>query len=611
MSTPQKLRVLVVDDEPDLANVITYNLTRHGHQASSAESGEAAETALQKEPLPDIVISDVMMPGIDGFELCRRLRANPRTADIPLFFLTARSAAADRYEGFRAGCDDYLAKPFDMQELMLRVDALARRLGKARKAASNLAAPTTSTGNVALPPAQATPTALMQKLAVYEERFPALRSVRRDVLLGSSESVLSLFEEILIQAHTRDPVLILGETGTGKTVVAEALWRLGPRSDQTFRTVNCAELQAADPLIVMGRLFGFGRNSGLQHVPKEGQPGILEECHGGTLFLDEVALLPSQAQALLLLPAEGRPFNLAAGRGDPVTVDVKLIFATNRDVHAEARAGRFPLDFVMRMGQSIIRLTPLRERPEDARELCIHFVEEAAREMGRGGLKPSLALLEEVARRPWPGNVRELRNSVRDAVRRAVFHDSPTVELNHLPPATQTWRGSTSTVPPVTPPSTPPPVEPERQSTPPSNPAGVEFTAPELAELAVLRKHRFQIGPSEAELGLSQKSRTLTNHLRGLCFKALHRTQFNVGQAALAVVGSSDEALHERMQARIHHYLVTVRENVTAGTPEKLFNNLPRDYHRAVEEAVSRARSGGLPDAPRGTQTSQDDDGAG
>jgi DNA-binding NtrC family response regulator len=605
MAERDPLRILVVDDEPDLCNVIRYNLNRRGHVAAVADSGEAALALLGQDPVPDLVVSDVMMPGMDGFELCRRLRATERTAQIPVVFLTARSAPADRQEGFRVGCDDYLAKPFDMDELLVRVEALGRRLGWARRAAERVAV--AAAGPDARAPVRAPPvvgpTEVMQKLAQYEQRFPALRTVRRDIILGSSSSMANLFEEVLIQSHTRDPVLIFGETGTGKTVVAEALWRLGPRADKPFRTVSCAELQAADPLIVMGRLFGFGRNSGLLNVPKEGQPGMLEECHGGTLFLDEVALLPAQAQALLLLPAEGRPFNPAAGRGEPVQVDVKLLFATNRDLVAETAAGRFPLDLMMRMGHALIRLPSLRERPEDARELCRHFVAEVAVELGQPGLEPSTALLEEIERRPWPGNVRELRSAVRDAARRASFHGAAEVGRDHLPPPSSLLvPGEVAANVPGMPPA---PTEGRGRPVPqvaaapspplPPNPGGVEFSTQELLELVVLRRHRFHMAPAETELGLSQKSRTLTNHLRGFCFKALHRTGFDVAKSAVAVAGGPEEMLVERLTGRIQQYLATVRDNVAAGTPEKLFNNLPRDYHHAVEEAMARARDGTLP----------------
>jgi DNA-binding NtrC family response regulator len=607
------LHILVVDDEPDLANVIRYNLSRRGHTVTTAGSAEEALQLLAGTITPDMLISDVMMPGMDGMELCRRLRAAPATSDIPVILLTARAAPADRQEGFRSGCDDYLGKPFDMAELMLRVDALGRRLTWARQAVSRVTA--RSSIPSAVPPA----TTWMERLAGFEARFPALKTLRATVKLGSSESMVNLLEEILIQAHTPDPVLIMGETGTGKTLVAEALWKLSPRAEKPYRTVNCAELQAADPLVVMGRLFGFGRNSGLHNVPKEGQPGMLEECQGGTLFLDEVALLPPQAQALLLLPAEGRAFNPAAGRGDPVTVDVKLVFATNRDLPAEARAGRFPMDLMMRMGHAVIRLPSLRERPEDAAELAHHFVAEAARELN-ATLTPSPALLLDVTRRRWPGNVRELKSALRDACRRASFRGLNVVDVEHLPPGAgqdgATAPAAITASRSQTPPALSPVVAahgapaPARIATPVavSQLHGVDFTAQELGELNVLRRHRFQIAPSEAELGLSQKSRTLTNHLRGLCFKALQRTTFNIQDAAVAVAGTTEQSLVDRVSDRIHQYLHTVVTNVGANAIEKLYNNLPRDYHRAMEEAVQRARNNTLPAVSLPTTPPTDDE---
>src|SRR4029077_18153610 len=129
--------------------------------------------------------------------------------------------------------------------------------------------------------------------------------------------------------------------------------------------VNCAELGAADSAITAGKLFGFGKGSGLQNIAKDGQPGMLEESDGGTLFFDEIHRLPQETQAMLLLPIEGRAFNPAAGKGDPKTVDVKFIFATNVDLKAEAQAGRFPFDLYQRLAQSQIKVPALRERRDD------------------------------------------------------------------------------------------------------------------------------------------------------------------------------------------------------------------------------------------------------
>jgi DNA-binding NtrC family response regulator len=616
------VHLLLVEDEPDLRNTLRYNLKRAGYVVTDVGNGSEAVRALAQAPAGpagpvDVVVSDVMMPVMDGMALARALRADAATRELPLMFLTAKGDAADRLEGFRSGADDYLTKPFNLEELLARVQVQARRALVARRVRRLL--PSTPSSD------RGPGDDLYAKVAMWEARFPMLAVLRRDQIVGASKRTLALLREILVRAPGKDPVLIVGDTGTGKTGVAEALHRLGPRAEKPFRVVNCAELAAADQAITAGKLFGFGKGSGLANVSKEGQPGLLEDVDGGTLFFDEIHRLPMDAQAMLLLPIEGRPFHPAVGKGNPRAVDVKFIFATNIDLKAESALGRFPFDLYQRLAQSQIKVPSLTERREDILTLAEHFLDECKQDFDLHNATFAPSLARHLVEREYAGNIRELRNLVRELARRAAFELDTVLQLEHLP---ESWQaasetpsrvhsaasvasslslpptGVSSTVPAFVATSSTPP------STPPSNvlpgvavkpvaglddDAGGFWNELEMQELKALRAHRFRIADAERELGLSSKSRTLTNHLRGLCFKALAHTMngemFDVDGAARLIVGRNDEALLDRTVERVQSYLDMVEKHVAAHTTDLLFNNLPRDYRKFVERAVDATRA--------------------
>jgi len=607
------VHLLLVEDEPDLRNTLRYNLKRAGYVVTDVGNGREAQEALAAAPqgdrgAVDVVVSDVMMPVMDGIALVKALRADVVMRELPLMFLTAKGDAADRLEGFRSGADDYLTKPFNLEELLARIQVQARRALVARRMRKLLPAPTSAD--------KAAGDDLYAKVAMWEARFPMLAVLRRDQIVGGSKRTLALLREILVRAPGRDPVLIVGDTGTGKTGVAEALHRLGPRADKPFRVVNCAELAAADQAITAGKLFGFGKGSGLNNVSKDGQPGLLEDVDGGTLFFDEIHRLPLDAQAMLLLPIEGRPFHPAVGKGNPRTVDLKFIFATNVDLKAESAAGRFPFDLYQRLAQSQIKVPSLGERREDIQTLAEHFLDECKAEFDLQNATFAPSLARHLVERDYDGNIRELRNLVRELARRAAFELDTVLQLEHLPDGWDDVDGDTlrpaTTSAPTTqapgapaPSSAPPATSAAATTKPPSSPpakamAGLDDDAcgfwneVEMQELVALRRHRFRIADAEKELGLSSKSRTLTNHLRGLCFKALTHTMrgdaFDVAGASRLVVGRDDEALLDRTVERVQSYLEMVEKHVAAHTTELLFNNLPRDYRKFVERAIDAAR---------------------
>ena len=567
--------VMVVEDESELRTTLEYNLSREGYRVVEASHGQEALEILRRDGMVGVIISDVMMPVMDGVAFVREVRSLPQGKDVPFLFLTARHAAPDRIEGLRAGADDYITKPFDLEELLARVAVHARR------------AQVVSQLRDRVPPLQ--PTAppggddLLVKLVQWEQRYPALAALRHRTMVGASPAALQLLREVLLNARGSDPVLVAGGTGAGKTGVAEALWRLGSRADRPFLVINCAELGAADPMLTQGKLFGYGKGHGLANIPKEGQPGALEDAHGGTLFLDEIHQLPTAAQAMLLMPLEGRAFNVAAGKADPRTVDVRFIFATNLDLAREATQGRFPQDLYQRLSASVIHTPDLASRRQDVPALVAHFVAEGCKDLALPECAVSPDLMAELTRRPWPGNIRELRNTVRQILRRAAFEEDAVLMLSHLP------EDRAETAPPAAEAVTQGDMAADASQGGPQPP----WVEPDQRILGQLRRYRFKLAATEQALGLAAGSKTLSHQLRGLCCKALAHTGFDVEAAAALVVGSPDRPLLDRTEERMRGYLDMVASHAAAHTTPTLFRHLPRDYRRYVQAAVDHVRAQG------------------
>lgn len=577
--------ILVIDDEEDMLDTIAFNLEAAGHGVLRASSGEQGLQVLDGAT-PDLIISDVMMGGMDGFAFCAEVRKRPATMLTPFLFVTAKGQAADKVRGLRLGADDYITKPFELDDLLARVNGrLAHRERMreleeemagvleewdgqtetdARRAAlrrrNQIVTSVREAGHPDYRPPLPDETRTMARVEALLDRYPVLQELRGTMLLGEDPSFLALFEEILIGAASDDPVTIVGETGTGKTGVAEAIWRLGDRASESFQTINCSELAAGDPILAAGKLFGYGANSGIQNIPPKGMPGLLEQADGGVLFLDEVGALPLQAQMLLLLPLEGRPFHPAVGMGDPRTVSVKFVFATNRDLAAEARGGHFPRDLWERIAGDVIRVPPLRDRPRDIELLATHFLHEAS---------PTVTLAADALRvlraYAWPGNVRELRRVLRRACRRAEIENRTEIVTSDLPHDT---RAEPSIAAAASPPR-----------------SGDEvFSGREIAELEALRANRFRIGDAENALGYSTRSGSFSHHVRGLQLKALALSAWNVEAAAVLLAGS-DESLIPVASRRLHGLLDRMASRLTDGE-DKHLQHLLAEHQEFCREAL-------------------------
>ncbi len=424
------------------------------------------------------------------------------------------------------------------------------------------------------------------RLMDLENRFPRLRDIRRERLLGASPVWEGVFEEVIMASYGSTPVMIFGESGTGKTDIALSVHQLSNRHDKTYREVSCAQFEHADPAIALGRLFGIAPGHGLANVPQQGQSGLLEECDGGTLFMDDFDCLPGNVQNLMLYPLEGKPFDPGIGRGASRQVSVKFILATNRNPELLVSQGKLRGDILARL-ENRINIPPLRERREDIPLLVSHFLDRLTREIDVRGVdgeemgiseKAMEVLCEQDYR---DGNARQLQSMLRYAVGKVVLERDTLVRATYL--QDRVLKHSDKNV--ATRPDPAENTEQDQYSV--SSPTCISG---ENHELEVLRRHSFQIAPSEKELGLSLKSRTLSNHLRGLCIQALNDHDWNVHEAALYVVGNSDHRLVRKLEGKIARYLKNIQLRARDGSELKLYNNLPARYHDALAASISKFR---------------------
>ena len=364
--------ILIVDDEPTNVDLLEQELGDAGYKTRSAGNGEQA-IALAGETKPDLILLDVMMPGIDGYEVCRRLKAKEATRAIPVIFLTALSDSFEKVRGFGAGAVDYVTKPFDLEELLARIRT---HIALRREIRDKALADTPVAGEA-------------------------------EFLIGELKQVRALIAQV---AATDSNVLIQGETGSGKELVARAIHEASARRERPLVAVNCAALPRE---LVESELFGHekGAFTGAQQQRR----GRFELAEGGTLLLDEVGELPAEAQAKLLRVLQERSFERVGGT-KTMKSDVRVIAATNRDLQEQVSAGRFRADLYYRLNVFPIAVPPLRNRRGDIPLLVQFLAEKAARRLGRHLEAVSPAFVERAVAHDWPGNVRELENVIERAL---------------------------------------------------------------------------------------------------------------------------------------------------------------------------------------------------
>ncbi len=382
-------RILVVDDKASIRLLFTKLLSPR-HEVIEAADGAEAVRRLSEERF-DVVVSDVRMPGADGLEVMRVAKSADPALEVIL--MTAYASVQSAVEAIRAGAFDYLPKPFEPDEAVLRVERAAERKALRRRAADLEAA--------------------------LSER------IRHGELFGRSTAMQAVFT-LLDKAAQRDlTVLLLGESGTGKELAARAIHFEGPRRHEPFVTINCGALPAE---LIESELFGHVR--GAFTGATADRPGLLEEAGAGTVFLDEIGELPLALQVKLNRALEQRELR-RLGDNSPRPLRARVIAATHRALAAEARSGAFREDLYFRLAVFPITLPPLRERKEDIPLLAERFLARARVDMRGGpeGFQPEA--LRALIEHDWPGNVRELDNAV---MRAAAVADGALVDVADLPP---------------------------------------------------------------------------------------------------------------------------------------------------------------------------------
>ncbi len=362
----EPLRVLVIDDDKSLAEAIAESLDRRGHSCTVCTTGKAGVAKLDSESF-DVVLTDLKMADVDGLavvEKCRKVQP-----DAEVFVITGFAEVKSAVEAMKLGASHYLQKPIDLAELRAVVDKSAERVQTVRELRRQL-----------------------------DERFGF------EGVVGNGPKMQRVIQLLKAYAPTPASVLILGENGTGKELVAKALHTNSQRRNKTFVAMNCAALNEH---LLDDEMFGHedGSFTGVKGMRK----GRFEYAHGGTLFLDEIGDMPLTLQAKLLRVLENGEV-VRIGANAPVTVDVRVIAATNKDLDAAVREGRFRLDLFHRLKVGRIQLPALRERREDIPQLGAHFLKDLAKKYGKPVPRVAATVWKAFEGYEWPGNVRELKN---------------------------------------------------------------------------------------------------------------------------------------------------------------------------------------------------------
>src|SRR3989475_716705 len=401
--------VLIVDDEQTLARSAKAFLADHGFEAEVAASGEKALELLESLQ-PDVVFADVRLPGMSGIDLLKRIREFDPV--LPVIMLTAYGSIEGAVEAVKLGAFDYVKEPGDLEEWSLLAEgARENRL-------------------------------LKQELSYYRRR--ATRDVGFATMVGESPAVRAVLDRARQIAALEDtpPVLLTGETGTGKGILAHAIHAAGPRALKPFIEVNCTALPAT---LMEAELFGYER--GAFTDAKESKPGLVEAAEGGFLFLDEIGDVDLPVQGKLLRAIEERTVR-RVGSVREAKVDVRIVAATNRDLEREASRERFRRDLYFRLAVIVLGGPPLRERGEDVLQLAEHFLGLCNAKYGKVVREISAAARDLMLSYPWPGNVRELSHVIERAV---LWSRGPMLDVEHLALTSPTRAGSADGGAPRTP----------------------------------------------------------------------------------------------------------------------------------------------------------------
>ena len=382
------VRVLVVDDDRAVRAALKVNLAKAGIEVTLAESAERALALLEQQPV-DLVLTDVRMPGLGGLELLEAMR--PRWPNIAVVVMTGYGNVDDAVAAMKAGAADYIIKPVSKQELLVIIE----RALEARD--------------------------LRAEVVALRREVKAQRGLPD--IVGDSPAMKRVQDLVHAVAGTNALVLLQGETGTGKGLVARAIHQLSDRHAAPYVRVNCAALPET---LLESELFGHERGSFTGAIRTH--QGRFEQADGGTLFLDEIGDISPAMQVKLLHVLESSEFQRLGGR-ENLRSDVRIVAATNRNLRQHVHNGNFRKDLFYRLNVFAIRLPQLRERSQDIPALVQHFLERSAERGGRGIQRVSAEVLTQLQAHAWPGNVRELEHVIARAVILTPGDEIHTVEL--------------------------------------------------------------------------------------------------------------------------------------------------------------------------------------
>ncbi len=370
-------KILVVEDNKLFRFSLSETLKEEGYSVIEAGDGNAA-IEIFKEEEPDLIILDLKIPKIPGMEVLKRIKEI--TDDIPIIIITGHGDISSAVSAMKLGAFDYLTKPLNMEDLKLAV----------KKALES--------------------TSLKREVQLLREKY--LKELGLDSIVAESEAMKNILEEVkrIVEADTSATVLLQGESGTGKDMIAKLIHYSSSRASGPFVELNCAAIPKE---LLESELMGY--EPGAFTGAKGRKIGLLEKAKGGTLFLDEIGEIPLEMQAKLLRILETKTFRRLGGLKD-ITVDVRFIAATNRDLSESVKKGEFREDLYWRLNVISIYIPPLRERKEDIIPLAKFFIDKFNREMRRSikGLTKEVEELFLIY--DWPGNVRELKNVIERAV---------------------------------------------------------------------------------------------------------------------------------------------------------------------------------------------------
>ncbi len=380
-----KGRVLIADDEKNMRWVLSQALEAEGYEVFEASDGKEALTAIAEHE-PEVVILDHKMPAPDGMEVLRRLRAKGHR--FPVIMLTAHGNVQTAVEAMKAGANEYLTKPFDLEELKLGIEKALR----------------------------------VEALAAEVDRLREELERDWDVegIVAVDPTMLELLTTVEKVAPTAATVMVYGESGTGKELVARALHRLSPRASKPFISISAGALPET---LLESELFGYEK--GAFTGAMTAKPGRFEMANGGTLFLDEIGDISAAVQVKLLRVLQERRFERLGGTRS-LGVDVRVVAATNRDLQQLIADGTFREDLFYRLNVVPLTIPPLRKRPADIPALVAHFMDK----FGAGTRTISSQAMEAMVAYQWPGNVRELENTIE---RITILSHGDVIEADDLP----------------------------------------------------------------------------------------------------------------------------------------------------------------------------------